>query len=97
MAANTDYDAPRTSIQEPETDSLDMLKERRASAGADLDSDNFPDDYELPGLDILDEELTAVVIQIRGDEFRCGSCFLVLHQSLHGGQRYGKDTCRDCA
>ncbi|GIH03599.1 dUTPase [Rhizocola hellebori] len=97
MAANTDYDARRTVIVEPETESLDLLQERRATPADDLASTEFADGYELPGFDILDEELTTQVIPMRADEFRCGSCFLVLHRSLYATVRKGQDTCRDCA
>jgi hypothetical protein len=97
MAANTDYDARRTATVEPETDSLDLLQERRATPADDLAGAEFADGYELPGFDILDEELTTPVIPMRDDEFRCGSCFLVLHRSLHAAVRNGRDTCRDCS
>jgi hypothetical protein len=97
MAANTDYDARRTATVEPETDSLDLLQERRATPADDLAGAEFADGYELPGFDILDEELTAPVIPMRDDEFRCGRCFLVLHRSLHVAVRQGHDLCRDCA
>lgn len=55
------------------------------------------EDYELPGFDIADEDLTALVIPMGADEFRCGSCFLVLHQSLQAGTRSLGGVCRDCA
>jgi hypothetical protein len=97
MAANTDYDARRAATVEPETESLSLLQERRAVPADDLAGAEFADGYELPGFDVLDEELTAPVIPIRVDEFRCGSCFLVLHRSLYAAVRKGHDTCRDCA
>lgn len=96
MAATTDYDAPRKTASEPETESLDLLQERRTGLPDDL-AEPDPGDYDLPGFEIIDEELTAPVVPVREDEFRCGSCFLVLHRSLHAGTRKGHDTCRDCA
>jgi hypothetical protein len=96
MAATTDYDARRTAGAEPETESLDLLKEHRTST-SDLIDEEAGEVYELPGFDILDEELTTTVIPVRADEFRCGSCFLVLHRGLHAGTRNGEDVCRDCA
>jgi uncharacterized protein DUF4193 len=92
--STVDYDAPRTKAgTEPDADSLDLLQERRG-AFADPDIDEA---YEVPDLDVVDDELTAPVIPIRGDEFRCYSCFLVLHNGLHAGRRNGHDVCRDCA
>ncbi len=93
----TDYDAPRTATLEPETESLDLLRERRVSPAGDLDGAGEEYEYELPGFDIVDEDLTGLVIPVRNDEFRCSACFLVLHHSLHAGRRTSGDVCRDCA
>lgn len=95
--STTDYDTRRAATVETETDSLELLKERRATPADDLAEPDTDGSYELPGFDILDEELTAPVIPVRADEFRCGSCFLVLHRSMHAGIRKGHDMCRDCA
>jgi Domain of unknown function (DUF4193) len=92
-----DYDAARTTTMEPETESLDLLKERRQAPADDLADTDFADSYELPGFELLDEELVTSVVPVRADEFRCGSCFLVLHRGLHAGNRKGVDICRDCA
>ncbi len=94
MAGITDYDAPRTLANEPAAESLDLLQERR---NAGPEEDLAEPEFELPAYDIIDEELTAPVIPVRADEFRCGRCFLVLHRSMHAGTRNGADTCRDCA
>jgi hypothetical protein len=94
--ASTDYDAPRSASIEPEAESLELLKERRISDGHDLDADTS-EDYELPGFEILDEELTAPVVPMGQGEFRCGTCYLVFSRSLHAGTRKGADVCRDCA
>lgn len=78
MAANTDYDAPRATIN---TDSLEELKARRtdtSAASADIDDTEPRDGYGLPGAELLDEELTITVIQ---NEFRCDQCFLVRHHN----------------
>ncbi|MBB5873659.1 hypothetical protein F4553_007093 [Allocatelliglobosispora scoriae] len=96
MAA-VDYDAPRTAPTEPETESLDLLQERRERKTDDLADTDFADDYILPGFDVLDEELSTTVVPVQPDEFRCGGCFLVLHRGLHAGVHRGQDICRDCA
>ena len=89
-----DYDAPRTTAgTEPDIDTFDMLPERRgAVAGPD-----FGETFDLSGFDMVDDELTAPVIPIRADEFRCHGCFLVLHHGLYAGRRNDQDVCRDCA
>jgi Domain of unknown function (DUF4193) len=92
-----DYDAPRTATIEPEAESLDMLQERRQVPADDQVDIDSAETYELPGFDILDEELTAAIIPVRADEFRCSSCFLVLHRRLRAGTREGEPICRDCA
>jgi Domain of unknown function (DUF4193) len=97
QAMAADYDAPRTATIEPETESLDLLQERRTGQADDLAENDFAESYELPVLDVADEELIAPVIPVRMDEFRCSSCFLVLHRRLLAGTRKGQDICRDCA
>ena len=92
--STVDYDAPRTTAgTEPDTDSLDMLWERRGV----LADPEFGEANDHAGLDIVDDELTAPVMPIRADEFRCHGCFLVLHNGLHAGSRNGHDFCCDCA
>ena len=96
--AITDYDAPRRPVVELEDDSLEDLKARRAttqSATADLDQPE--EDFELPGADVPDEELTVSVVPMRADEFRCDSCFLVHHRSQLIVRPSGNNLCRDCA
>ncbi len=96
--ATTDYDAPRRSAVELEDDSLEQLQARRAEAQsptADLDE---PDgEFELPGADVPDEELTVSVIPMRADEFRCDSCFLVHHRNRLVVLGSGRRVCQDCA
>jgi hypothetical protein len=52
-------------------------------------------DLELPGADLSAEVLSVSVIPQQADEFRCGSCFLVLHRTLRASA--ARDTCLDCA
>lgn len=99
MATTTDYDAPRRGAVDIEEDSLEELKARRTSAqsaAVDVDEADVADNFELPGADLSDEELTVAVIPMRADEFRCSSCFLVHHRSQLAGQRNGQDICREC-
>ena len=95
----TDYDTPRPSVVEADDDSLEELKARRQatkSAGVDLDEPDA-DDYELPGADLVEDELTVSVVPMRADEFRCDSCFLVHHRSQLVVTGSGRRVCRDCA
>lgn len=97
MATTTDYDAPRGSVVDVDEDSLEELKARRAAAqspAVDLDE---ADDFELPGADLADEELTVTVIPMKSDEFRCSRCFLVHHRSQLAHHRNNEDICRECA
>jgi hypothetical protein len=96
--AITDYDAPRRPVVELEDDSLDELKGRRADTqSGTVDVDEPDGDFELPGADLSDEELTVSVIPMRADEFRCDSCFLVHHRSQLVVHSSGRRLCRDCA
>ena len=96
--AITDYDAPRQPVVDLEDDSLDELKARRATTQSPtVDLDEPDGDFELPGADLSDEELTVSVIPMRADEFRCDSCFLVHHRSQLVVQGSGRQLCRDCA
>jgi hypothetical protein len=96
--AITDYDAPRRPVVELEDDSLDELKARRTGGQSPtVDVDDADSDFELPGADLSDEELTVSVIPMRSDEFRCDSCFLVHHRSQLVVQSSGRSVCRDCA
>jgi hypothetical protein len=93
----TDYDTPPTATIEldPELANLPHRLWARLEPGlADVDEDGS---WELPGFEVADEELTVAVIGIRAEEFRCCTCFLVLHRRLHAGSRNGQDICRDCA
>src|SRR5438067_6046246 len=96
--AITDYDALRRPVVELEDDSLEELKSRRAATQSrTVDLDEPDGDFELPGADLSDEELTVSVIPMRADEFRCESCFLVHHRSRLVVQGSGRRLFRDCA
>jgi hypothetical protein len=94
-AVTPDYDARRTTTLEPPIEGLDLLREAGYSQSDDAD---LAEGYELAEeITIADEGLTAPVIPIRADEFRCGGCFLVLHRSMRAPRGRGPDICRDCA
>jgi hypothetical protein len=96
--AITDYDAPRRPVVALEDDSLENLTARRTSTQSPtVDLDEPDGDFELPGADLSDEELTVSVIPMRADEFRCDSCFLVHHRSQLVLQSSGRRLCRDCS
>ena len=96
----TDYDTPRPSAVEVDDDSIEELKARRQatqSATVDLDEPEAAEDYELPGADLVEEELTVSVVPMRADEFRCDRCFLVHHRSQLVTTGSSQRLCRDCA
>ena len=94
----TDFDAPRATAAEPETESLELLQERRGTQPAVLtDPDLTEEPYELPVYEIVEDELTAPVVPVQSDEFRCMGCFLVLHRTLLAEEGEGDHAlCRDC-
>jgi Domain of unknown function (DUF4193) len=93
----TDYDAPRGGGVDIAEDSLEELKGRREDAqSAVVDVDDTADVFELPGADMLDEELSVAVIPMRLDEFRCSRCFLVHHRSQLAAQKGDDLICREC-
>jgi Domain of unknown function (DUF4193) len=94
----TDYDTPRTDVDEASEQSLEALKARRAEAAADLgdDVDPFETELDLPSADLSAEgELTVRVLPRQADEFTCMSCYLVHHRSQLADER--KMVCTDCA
>jgi hypothetical protein len=98
MTTSTDYDSPRRPAVDLGEDSLEELKARRATAQSptvDLDEAEA-ENFELPGADLSDEELTVAVIPMRANEFRCSRCYLVHHRSQLAYQRDGQDVCREC-
>jgi Domain of unknown function (DUF4193) len=96
----TDYDAPRRDEVELGEDSLEELKARRVDAqsgSVDVDEAEVAENFELPGGDLADEELTVKVLPMQADEFRCSRCFLVHHRSQLAVERNGELICRECA
>jgi uncharacterized protein DUF4193 len=98
MATTTDYDAPRGNVTDVESDSIEELRARRTTTNAfvDIDDDSV-DGFDLPGVDLADEELSVTVVPMRTDEFRCSRCFLVHHRSQRVVASSGAEVCRDCA
>jgi hypothetical protein len=93
----TDYDAPRGGAVDLAEDSLEDLKARRDDAkSAAVDVDDTADVFELPGAEMLDEELSVAVVPLRLDEFRCSRCFLIHHRSQLAAQRGDDLVCREC-
>ena len=96
----TDYDAPRRDEVDLGEDSLEELKSRRTdaqSATVDLDDSELGENFELPGADLADEDMTVKVLPMQADEFRCSRCFLVHHRSQLAVERGGELICRECA
>jgi hypothetical protein len=90
----TDYEA------ELGEDSLEELKARRVdsqSGSVDVDEAEIAENFELPGADLTDEELSVKVVPLQADEFTCSRCFLVHHRSQLVGKRDGLPICRECA
>jgi hypothetical protein len=95
----TDYDAPRLDEVDLGEDSLEELKSRRTdaqSAVVDVDDSDIAENFELPGADLADEEMTVKVLPMQADEFRCSRCFLVHHRSQLAAERNGELICREC-
>ena len=98
MAA--DYDAPRTTDEDVEQDSIQELQARRSdksSGVVDVDETEAAESLELPGADLSGEELAVRVLPRQADEFTCSSCFLVHHRSQLAYERTGQMTCWECA
>ena len=97
----TDYDAPRRSQDDDlAEDSLEELKARRnetQSGVVDVDVDAPDENFELPGADLSNEELTVKVLPKQADEFTCSSCFLVHHRSQLAETKGSQLVCRECA
>ncbi|MER7007097.1 DUF4193 domain-containing protein [Dactylosporangium sp. NPDC000555] len=95
---STDYDAPRHPVSSDlAEDSLEELTARRAAGqSSSVDVDDSETGFELPGAELPDEELTVPVVPMRGDEFRCSSCFLVHHRSQLARERNGAPICTEC-
>lgn len=96
----TDYDAPRNNEDEVEAQSLEELQARRAdttgSSEVDEDENIAAEEYELPGADLSNEELSVQVIPAQEDEFTCSVCYLVQHRSRLAVDEDGETICVDC-
>lgn len=96
----TDYDAPRKNDDDVSEDSLEELKSRRNDQGSnvvDEDENEIAEDFELPGADLSNEELTVRVVPRQDDEFTCSECFLVHHISQLAYEQDGLPVCTECA
>jgi hypothetical protein len=99
VSKNIDYDSPRRPAVELDEDAMEEVRARSASAkaGVDVDEAEAAESFELPGADLSGEELTAAVIPMQSDEFRCGRCFLVHHRSQLATADDGQDICQECS
>ncbi len=101
--ATTDYDAPRRATVEDadsDVDSLEALAATRAekqSPLADVDEGDTDDAVDLPGAELIGEELTMPVLPKQANEFTCTSCFLMQHRSRIATASGADLICIDCA
>jgi hypothetical protein len=96
----TDYDAPRRDKEENTgPDGIEALAKGRTdqSGSVDVDEAEVAENFELPGADLGEEELSVKVLPMQADEFRCSSCFLVHHRSQFAKEKNGQPICKDCA
>lgn len=95
----TDYDAPRTTVDDEGDTRIDELKGHRPDSTATLiDEDELAaaDSFDLPGADLSSEEISVEILPAQADEFTCASCFLVRHRSQIALDRGGRLYCVDC-
>jgi hypothetical protein len=96
----TDYDAPRKTDEDSESDSIQELQARRSdktSGQVDEDETEAAEGFELPGADLSGEELAVHVMPRQADEFTCSECFLVHHRSQLAYEKDGMMVCTECA
>ncbi|GAA4244930.1 DUF4193 domain-containing protein [Dactylosporangium darangshiense] len=94
---NVDYDAARPSQVEATDDGLDAITSSHAKGRAgNADVDDVAGPVSASDLEPIDEEMSLPVVPMRGDEFRCGRCFLIHHRSRLADD-HGVQVCRDCA
>ncbi len=89
----TDYDTPRKTDDDVDSDSLEELKARRndkSTSAVDVDEFEAAEGLELPGADLSNEELAVRVLPKQQDEFTCMSCFLVHHRSQLAREKNGQ-------
>lgn len=94
-----DYDSPRTKDDDEESiQALGGGSRQNSSSDIDDDENAIAEDYELPGADLSNEDLSVTVIPMQGDEFVCSECFLVKHRSqLAYTTEDGQPVCEECA
>ncbi|PPB50333.1 DUF4193 domain-containing protein [Arthrobacter pityocampae] len=95
----TDYDAPRTTVDDDtRSDELKALDARAALQTVVIDEDELEaaDSFDLPGADLSSEEIAVQILAAQADEFTCASCFLVRHRSQIALDRDGQLYCMDC-
>ncbi|MBG6224779.1 hypothetical protein IWX63_001341 [Arthrobacter sp. CAN_A2] len=96
----TDYDAPRTTVDDDDTrsDELEGPGTQGALQTAVIDDDELEaaDSFDLPGADLSSEEISVQILAAQADEFTCASCFLVRHRSQIALDRDGQLYCMDC-
>lgn len=97
MAA--DYDAPRTTTADDDSESIEAFAERApqtAGLAADLDDGDASGRFEL-GVADVDEALDIVVIPVQDNEFTCTKCFLVRPRNQYDHDTALGPVCVDCA
>jgi uncharacterized protein DUF4193 len=94
-----DYDSPRRPAFDTDDNAEELAVRSTAaqSLGRDLDEAEAAEALDLSGTDASGEELTAPVVPMQSDEFRCSRCFLVHHQSRLARRIDGQDVCRECS
>ena len=97
----TDYDAPRTTVDDDGDTRGDGLKAfgtwaTPQTAVIDDDELEAADSFDLPGADLSSEEISVQILAAQADEFTCASCFLVRHRSQIALDRDGQLYCVDC-
>ncbi len=100
MAGSADYDAQRRPVIDIDDDGVEDLRASLTasrSSTADANGAEAGEDSNFSGADSTDEELTATVVPMMADEFRCSRCFLVHHRSQLAERSHGRDICRECA
>ncbi len=94
---SVDYDVRRDvdALKSEQDDEVRQLVATVPEQTRPVDESALLEDLELPGADLSDEVLSVSVLPQQAYEFRCESCFLVLHQAVRASAT--RDVCRDCA
>ncbi len=95
-----DFDAPRRAEAEDQSEAgFGDLKVGRSDTAkaAVIDDEDEADIYELPAVEVSDDELSVRVIPKQANEFTCSSCYLVLHRSRLARHVGARVICADCA